>query len=99
MESKTDSLTPETSEPSATAPVRVQPVVGHPCHDCGKVGKWPLLMNRCVTGDFQRLCPDCLEENDPDGVMVSPCPHCRGSGREWEGWDCEYCDGTGTDDF
>ncbi len=24
-----------------------------------------------------------------------PCPHCGGSGIELEGWDCDYCDGTG----
>lgn len=71
----------------------------HECHDCKKRGNWPLLMNTTVVGDMQYLCPDCLEENDPDGVMQSPCPQCGGSGREWEGWNCEYCDGTGTDDF
>ena len=23
------------------------------------------------------------------------CPECDGDGLEWEGWDCEACDGTG----
>ncbi len=77
----------------------VQRPVGHVCHDCKAVGDWPLLMNTTVVGDYQRLCPDCRDENDPYGVMCSPCPECGGSGREWEGWNCEYCDGTGTDDF
>ena len=47
----------------------------------------------------EHVCPDCREENDPDNVMQTPCPKCHGSGREWEGWDCEYCDGMGTDEF
>ena len=71
----------------------------HPCGDCGKDGEWPLLMNTSVAGLYQYLCPDCREENDPDNVMQTPCPKCHGSGREWEGWDCEYCDGMGTEEF
>ena len=79
--------------------VALHDVVGHPCHDCGAVGDWPLMMNTTCAGDFQRLCPDCLEANDPDNVMQAPCPKCGGSGTEWEGWNCEYCDGSGTLDF
>ena len=56
-------------------------------------------MNVNVAGDFQYLCPDCKEDNDPDDVMQEPCPRCHGSGLEWEGWNCEYCDGYGTADF
>ena len=33
-----------------------------------------------------------LEYLTDDGI---PCPRCGGSGLEWEGWDCEYCDGAG----
>ena len=76
----------------------VQEIVRH-CHDCGKPTTGPLLMNIHIAGDFQYLCPDCKEENDPDDVMQEPCPRCRGSGIEWEGWNCEYCDGAGTADF
>lgn len=53
-------------------------------------------MNATCAGEFQYLCADCREENDPDGVMEPPCPRCHGSWKEWEGWDCEYCDGSGT---
>ena len=74
-------------------------VVGHFCHDCGKLGDWPLLMNTTVSGDYQCLCPDCRDQNDPDDVMQQPCPHCNGSGTEWEGWNCEHCDGDGTIEF
>ncbi|HRJ73361.1 MAG TPA: hypothetical protein PLS03_14145 [Terrimicrobiaceae bacterium] len=70
-----------------------------PCHDCGKPSTGRLLMNIHVAGDFQYLCADCQEENDPDGVMQEPCSRCHGSGIEWEGWNCEQCDGSGTDDF
>ena len=70
-----------------------------PCHDCGKPSTGRLLMNIHVAGDFQYLCSDCQEENDPDGVMQEPCSRCHGSGIEWEGWNCEQCDGSGTDDF
>ena len=75
------------------------PCSTHPCHDCGKPTTAPLLMNVNVAGDFQYLCPDCKEDNDPDDVMQEPCPRCHGSGLEWEGWNCEYCDGYGTADF
>jgi hypothetical protein len=70
-----------------------------PCHDCGRPSTGELLMNTTVVGDYQYLCADCREENDPENVMHPPCPNCHGSGREVEGWDCEYCDGLGTDDF
>lgn len=33
-------------------------------------------------------------ECEDDDLSV-PCPNCHGSGREWEGWECEYCDGNG----
>lgn len=71
----------------------------HKCHDCGELGNWPLLMNTCVSGDFQYLCPDCREENDPDNVMQEPCSYCNGSGHEMEGWPCDDCDGTGTAEY
>ena len=92
------STTPQTTpEPPANAGC-VRRLV-HPCADCGKEGEWPFLMNSTVSGHFEHLCPDCREENDPENVMKEPCSHCGGSGREWEGWDCEYCDGTGCDEF
>lgn len=25
----------------------------------------------------------------------SRCPNCGGSGLEWEGWPCDYCEGYG----
>lgn len=92
----TNSNTAEAEQPASAGCVSR---LVHPCSDCGKEGAWPLLMNTTVSGMFQHLCPDCREENDPDNVMAAPCPRCHGSGREWEGWDCEYCDGMGTDEF
>jgi DnaJ-class molecular chaperone len=53
-----------------------------------------------VSGMFVHLCTDCLEEaNLMETIYAQPCPHCHGSGREWEGWDCDHCDGSGTDDY
>jgi hypothetical protein len=35
-------------------------------------------------------------EDDPDYEDERvECPSCHGSGLEWEGWDCEYCEGYG----
>lgn len=82
-------------ERNGTAASRSVERLVHPCHDCGKPTHGPLLMNRHVAGDFQYLCAECLEENDPEDVMVEPCPRCGGNGIEWEGWNCEYCDGSG----
>jgi DnaJ-class molecular chaperone len=49
---------------------------------------------------FVHLCTDCLEEaNLMETIYERPCPHCHGTGREWEGWDCDHCDGSGTDDY
>jgi hypothetical protein len=90
------STTPETL-PKPPAQDAVNPV--YPCADCGRIGQWPLLMNSTVCGHYERLCPDCREENDPDNVMQEPCCHCGGSGTEWEGWPCEYCEGSGVEDF
>jgi len=72
------------------------PVGSPPCHDCGEESDGVRLMNTQVANDFQYLCSDCREEHDPEGVMQEPCFNCGGSGREWEGWDCETCQGTGT---
>lgn len=41
-----------------------------------------------------------LYEYDPEESEASvECPHCNGSGLEWEGWPCEYCEGVGTLDI
>jgi len=41
--------------------------------------------------------PDEFEPEDDgvDGVHRFTCDECNGSGREWEGWPCGECDGTG----
>jgi len=71
-----------------------------PCSDCGKPSNGIRYMHVQVSGMFVRLCDDCLEEaNLMETIYAQPCYHCGGSGREWEGWDCEHCDGTGTDDY
>lgn len=35
------------------------------------------------------------EENYADEPDEVKCPRCGGSGLEIEGWDCDYCDGSG----
>ena len=45
---------------------------------------WPLSDD--FADGHDGYCPDV------DEVM---CPRCHGSGREWEGWECELCDGDG----
>jgi len=67
-----------------------------PCHDCGRPSTGILWMNTQVSGDFQYLCADCKEDNDPDCVMQEPCYECGGTGTTVEGWNCEWCDGSGT---
>lgn len=39
---------------------------------------------------------DDLDEREPE---PDKCPCCGGTGLEWEGWDCFYCDGFGYLDF
>jgi hypothetical protein len=45
----------------------------------------------------EALCPGCLCEPCacPEDDPTYKCPRCRGTGHTMEGWDCEYCDGTG----
>ena len=49
----------------------------------------------------EEICAACELPFDKDGECgCEPdwrerCPKCRCSGLEWEGWDCEMCDGTG----
>lgn len=58
-------------------------------------------------------CPDCqqwgascrcdedwLEDETEDAEdELNVCPECNGSGREWEGWSCDCCGGTGRIDY
>jgi hypothetical protein len=37
---------------------------------------------------------DGYDDYLPDEDCVE-CPKCHGSGIEWEGWPCEYCEGVG----
>jgi len=55
----------------------------------------------CWDGDHancigQSCACGCLEDAEDDTV---PCPKCHGSGLEWEGWPCYFCEGMGTLDF
>jgi len=38
--------------------------------------------------------PDIEDMLDDDCATIE-CPNCHGSGREIEGWPCDYCDGAG----
>lgn len=96
----------ETDQSTNQSPATDSPAVaGCPaplCSDCGKNPAIPdtIYMHVQVHGLFVRLCSDCLEEaNLEQEIYAEPCPRCHGSGTEWEGWDCEYCDGTGTFDY
>ena len=73
----------------------------HPaCEDCGKPSNGNRYMHVQVSGLFQRLCSDCLEEaNLMETIYSEPCTECRGSGTTWEGMNCEECDGSGTLDY
>jgi hypothetical protein len=50
-----------------------------------------------ATGICSRCeCP--WDESDECGCEPDyreKCPSCGGTGLEWEGWDCELCEGTG----
>jgi hypothetical protein len=47
------------------------------------------------------ICSRCECPWDAEGECgcepdwCEKCPRCAGSGLEWEGWYCEYCEGTG----
>lgn len=70
------------------------------CEDCGKPSDGNQYMHVQISGLFVRLCSDCLEgANLLETIYAEPCHECHGSGRAWEGWECEECDGTGTNDF
>jgi len=32
-------------------------------------------------------------------IYAEPCYECWGSGHTWEGWECDACQGSGTNDF
>ena len=68
-----------------------------PCHDCGAPSNGTLYMHVQIAGFYLHVCEHCLEEaNLMDTIYAEPCPECHGSGDTWEGWDCEWCDGSGT---
>ena len=44
------------------------------------------------------MSDDNIEFEDEEEYLPDenpPCPKCHGSGHTIEGFDCEYCDGTG----
>jgi len=64
-------------------------MAGAICPEC-----WDGAHGECIGQGCYCTCQ--LEDEIDDGV---PCPKCCGSGIEVEGWDCWYCDGTGSLDF
>lgn len=41
------------------------------------------------------VAPDLDDDDGVDGIHRFTCDECNGSGREWEGWPCDACAGTG----
>jgi hypothetical protein len=39
--------------------------------------------------------PEDEEYEEPEDYESLPCPRCHGSGHTIEGFDCDYCEGTG----
>ena len=67
------------------------------CHDCGEPSNGTLYMHTQIGGFYLYVCSDCLEEaNLMEEIYAEPCPECHGKGDTWEGWECEWCNRTGT---